>query len=102
MTTTDSNKPSGAVDTSNVIPFPDTRAAHKQPEKTESPTFSLPLRQALRRVKDIVLRLARHPNTAGVQPIRRSTSALAAHYPQRHDAQVLDHRRRAIRKRMSA
>ena len=48
MTTIDANnKPSAAVDTSNVIPFPDRCAAHKHPEITESQTFSWPLRQAV-------------------------------------------------------
>ena len=103
MTTIDANnKPSAAVDTSNIIPFPDRRAAHKQPENAESRTSSLPFRQALRRVNNMVLRLVRRPNTGGVQRKRGSNSALAAHYPQHHHAPVLDHRGRAIRERMSA
>jgi hypothetical protein len=102
MTTTGTNKPSAAVDTSNVIPFPGARAAHKQPEKTESQTFSLPLRKALCRIKDIVLRFAHRPNRAGAQRKRGSSSASAAHHPQHHYAPVLDHRGRAIRERMSA
>ena len=53
MTTIDANnKPSAAVDTSNVVPFPGARVAHKQPEKTESRTFSLRLRAALCRIRD--------------------------------------------------
>ena len=103
MTTIDANnKPSAAVDTSNVIPFPDRRAAHKQPEKPASWTFSLPLRQAVRKVKDAVLRFVRRANTVGKQRKRGSSSASAEHYPQHHNAPVLDHSGRAIRERMSA
>ncbi len=103
MTTIDTNnKPSAAVDTGNIIPFPGRRTTHEQPEKTESPTFSLPLRKALHRIEDMVLRFARRPNTAGVQHKRASSSALAAHHPQHRHAPVLDHRGRAIRERMSA
>ena len=103
MTTTDTNEPSPAVDTGNVIPFPDARAVHKNPEKTGSQTLSLPLRKALRGlIEDLVLRFARRPNTADVQRKRGSSSALAAYHPQHHHAPVLDHRGRAIRERMSA
>ena len=103
MTTIDANnKPSAAVDTSNVVPFPGARVAHKQPEKTESRTFSLRLRAALCRIRDIVLRFAHRPNTAGVQRNCGSSGALAAHHPQHQHAPVLDHRGRAIRERISA
>ena len=102
MTTTDTNKPSANVEASNVIPFPDTRTARKQPEKIESRSCTLPLRQALRRVKDIVLCIARRPNRACVHRERGSTSALAAQHAKRHQTPVLDHRGRAIRERMSA
>ena len=103
MTTIDANnKPSAAVDTTNVIPFPDRRAAHKQPEKTESRTFSLPLRQAVRKVKDAVLRLARRASTVRAQRKRGSKTAVAAHYAQHHQAPVQDHGDRAIRERLSA
>lgn len=102
MTTTEANKPSAAVDTSNVIPFPDRRTAHKQSEKTESRTVGLRLRQALRRVKAAVLRVARRANSVGAQRKRGSTTAAAAQYLQHHQAPVQDQRGRAIRERMSA
>ena len=35
MTTINTNKPSANVAASNVIPFPDTRTVHKQPEKKD-------------------------------------------------------------------
>ena len=103
MTTIDANnKPSAAVDTSNVIPFPDRRAAHRQPENAESRGLILPLRQAVRKVKEAVLRFVRRANTVGMQRERESSSASAEHYPQHHNAPVLGRRGRAIRERISA
>ena len=102
MTTINTNKPSANVAASNVIPFPDTRTARKQPEKIVSCSCALLLRQALRPVKHIVLCLARHPNRAGVHRKRGPTSALAAQHARRPQTPVLDHRGRAIRERMSA
>jgi hypothetical protein len=102
MTTIDANnKPSAAVDTSNVIPFPNRCAAHKQPEITEPQTFSRPLRRAVHKAKDALLHLVRSADRVRAQ--RTSGSVVAApHHPEHHQAPVLDHRGRAIRERVSA
>ena len=87
---------------SNIIPFPLARASCRQPEKTKSRVLSLPLCQAVRKVKEAVLRLARGPNTVDLDRKRESTTAAAAHYAQHHQAPVQDHSSRTIRGRMSA
>lgn len=104
MTTTDANKPFSAVDSGNVIPFPDRRASGQQPTavKTSSSGFSLPLRQAVGKAKVALLRLIRTANKAATQVGRGSTAASAAHRPRRQQAPAQDHRGIAIRKRMSA
>ena len=102
MTTIDANnKASAAIDTSNVIPFPDRCAAHKQPEITKSQTFSRPLRQAVDKARDAVLHLIRSADRVRAQRTRGSVAA-APHHPEHHKAPVLDHRGRAIRERVSA
>ena len=104
MTTTDANKPFAAVDTHNVIPFPDRRASGQQPAavKTGSSGFSLPLRQAVGTAKAALLRFIRTANRAAVQVRSGSTAESAAHRPRRQQAPAQDHRGTAIRKRMSA
>ena len=85
----------------NIIPFPVAPALCRQPANPESRFLSLLRRQAVRKVKEAVLRLARRANLVGVQRKRRSATVSAARYPQHHYAPVLDHRGRAIRERMS-
>lgn len=104
MTTTDADKPFAAIDASNVIPFPDSRASAQQPAavRTGSSGFSLPLRQAVGTAKAALLRFIRTANRAAVQVRSGSTAASAAHRLRRQQAPAQDHRGIAIRKRMSA
>ena len=103
MTTIDANNnPSAAIDVSNVTPYPHRCAAHKHPEITESQTFSWPLRQAVHKAKDAVLRLIRGVDRVRAQRTRGSVTAAAPHHLERHQAPVLDHRGRTIRERVSA
>jgi hypothetical protein len=82
-----------AGDASNIIPFPLARASRQRPERAKLRGLSLPLRQAVHKVKEAVLRLARK---------RGPTTAAAAHYAQQQHAPAQDHRGRTIRERMSA
>ena len=86
----------------NVIPFPEARASHRQPEKAKSRRLSLPLHQTVRKVKDLVLRLIRSANTVGVQRKRGATAASAAQRPEHHQPTPQHHGGSAVRKRMSA
>ena len=91
-----------AGDASNIIPFPVARASHQRPERAQSRGLTLPLRQAVRKVKGAVLRFIRSTNRVGAQRKRGSTTAAAAHYPQCYPAPVQDHRGRATRQPISA
>ncbi len=97
MTTTNTNKRSAAVDTSNVIPFPDRRAARKPPEEIKSRTFSLPLRQVVVKVKDTVARFVRSANPVGVQRERAS----ATREPEYGQPTYQNHGGSVVRRRMS-
>ena len=89
-------------DACNIIPFPVAPASCRQPAKPESRISSLPLRQAVRKVKDALLRLARRANTVRVQRKRSSATAAAAHDPQHRQPTPQGYGDSAVRRRMSA
>ena len=67
------DRPAG--DASNIIPFPVARTSRQRPERAESHGLSLPLRQAVRKVKGAALRLILSTNRVGAQRKRGSTDA---------------------------
>jgi hypothetical protein len=84
MTKTDTCKQPDAIDTTNVIPFPDKRIARPQQENTRQRLFSQPLRETLRRITNTVLHHTPYTHFFN-QPkggYRRSATTSAAHHPE--------------------
>lgn len=66
-------------DAPNIIAFPGSRASHQQPDQPAAHTLRLRAAQALRKLKDAVLRFALRQNQGADQRMPGSGNTWAAH-----------------------